>query len=133
MRFREYLESQEDQIISQLPYMNMVQQANLDQELHQDAINKGSFGQHSNALSKDINWKQVFTDIIQGKEQRPEVIRQTMDAINRDMQSHKNRIESVKMGSQSWHKAWVQVYEQWLEKLKNILGAIDGTKREGTI
>jgi hypothetical protein len=133
-RFRDYLAkregySQEEDILARLPQMNMIQQAQLDQSLHQDAVAKGSFGQQSGMLSQDTAWKQQFIDIVQGKERRPEIIRQTIDIIRRDMRSHMNRNPNAKTGSNAWHRAWATVYQQWLEHLETLLGAFDGTQR----
>jgi hypothetical protein len=135
-RFRDYLAkregySQEDDILARLPSMDVVQQAMLDKSLHQDAVEKGSFGQQSGTLAQDTAWKQQFIDIVQGKERRPEIIRQTIDIIRRDMRSHLNRTPNVKTGSNAWHRAWAAVYQQWLDKLATIQGAIDGTQQRG--
>jgi hypothetical protein len=132
-RFSDYIAaregySHEEPILSQLPSMDIVQQALLDKKLHQDAVGKGSFGSQSSTLSHDTDWKQKFIDIVQGRERRPEIIRQTIDIIRRDMQSHLGRVPNAKTGSDAWHRSWSVVYQKWLNKLNQILGAIDASE-----
>lgn len=129
-KFSEYLAdrgfSQEQPILVQLPGLNMVQQAQLDMKLHNNAIANQTFGTQSSQLSTDKGWKQSFIDIIQGRQTNPEIIRQTIDSIERDMDSHRNRLSDEKTGSNAWHRAWISVYEKWLQKL-HTLGEFNGT------
>lgn len=131
-KFSEYLAdkgfSKEQAILSQLPRMDMVQQAKLDIQLHNDAIANQTFGLQGQQLVSDKGWKQRFIDIVQGKEHRPEIIQQTIDNIENDMESHRDRISNKKTGSSAWHEAWIAVYEQWLIKLQQLLGEFNGTK-----
>jgi hypothetical protein len=127
-RFSEFLAdkgySQEQSVLLQLPKLDMVQQAQLDMKLHNDAIVNRTFGSQSQQLATDKGWKQRFIDIIQGKETNPEIIRQTIDNIEVDLESHRNRLSDRRTGSSAWHQAWIAVYEQWLQKLHQLSRSI---------
>ncbi len=123
--FREYVN--ELDIISQLPQLSPIQQVQLDISLHNDAVNKGTFGRQSSLLSNDSLWKHKLAEIFQGKEKNPEVIKQTIDIVEKDLNSHLGRPSSSKTGSLAWHQAWINVYQGWLRQLQAILGALNGT------
>lgn len=127
-KFSEYLAnkgfSQEQAILSQLPGLDMVQQARLDMKLHNHAIANQTFGSQGQELAADKNWKQKFIDIIQGSERNPEIIQQTIDNIESDVESHRGRGSNRTTGSSAWHEAWIAVYMQWLQKLHQILRSI---------
>lgn len=114
--FREY--AQEQDLLTQLPHMDPVQQAQTDIALHQDAINKGSFAGHNTELDNDTSWKSKFIDILQNKEQNPQVIQQVIAKIKQDIQTHLGRISDEKTGSQNWHQTWVNIYQNWIKTLE---------------
>lgn len=116
-------------VLSRLPTLDMVQQARLDMQLHDDALARNTFGRQGQFLKSDQSWKKKFIDIVRGEERSPEVIRQTINNIGRDLDTHRGRAESEKTGSADWHKAWIAVYGGWLEKLHQILKEIDGTSK----
>lgn len=118
--------SKEQAVLSQLPHMDMIQQAKLDISLHNDAIANHTFGLQGQQLNVDKGWKYKFIDIIQGKETSPEIIQQTIDNIENDMKTHQGRISNKKTGSSAWHAAWIAVYKQWLTKLQQLLGEFNG-------
>lgn len=122
--FREYLADKEQAILSQLPHMDMVQQAKKDMELH--TMTQGDFGYQGKQLVDDKVWKQHFIDIVQGKQRNPEVVSQTINKIEQDLASHE-RPADKKTGSDAWNQGWIAVYKQWLVKLHQILGELNGT------
>lgn len=127
-RFAEYLSKhypQEAFVLKQLPRMDPIQQAQLDIELHRQAINTGQLG-HQNVLQTDQTWKQRFIDIMQGKESRSIIIQQTIDIIRNDLASHQGRQNNPLTGSELWHDAWIQVYRNWLNLLKEKLYGTKG-------
>ena len=130
--FREYLFEKryqhEQEILSQLPSMDIVKQIETDIALHNSAIEKGTFGHASSELAQDNAWKYKLLNIVSGQEKNPVVIHQVIDVIKNDMQSHQNRQSTPDTGSQDWHSMWLSVYGQWLHKLEQILGALNGTK-----
>ena len=118
-KFSEYLADQEQAILSQLPGLDMVQQAQLDMKLHNNAIANRTFGvDGSQKLASNKVWKQKFIEIIQGTETNPEIIRQTIDNIEDSLESHRNQ----DIGIPAWNDTWITVYEQWLRKLHQLLG-----------
>jgi hypothetical protein len=122
--FYEFLINKDEiDLINRLPYLDPVQQAKIDIFLHKDAIQKGTFDKYNYLLGNDIGWKYKVIDIFQGKETDPKIIKQTIDIIRKDINSHMNRGDSRIIGSNNWHKVWIGVYEKWLD----ILGEKDGT------
>ena len=130
-KFSEYITNKgyakEQVVLSQLPHLDMVQQAQLDMSLHNDAIANKTFGSQSNKLANDKVWKQEFINIIQGNENNPSIIQQTIDNIKNDLASHQNRFSDNKTGSDAWHLAWINVYKKWIKVLQQKLGAFNGT------
>lgn len=122
MFFKQFLEQafpNELNILSKLPNLNTVQQLALDRQLHKDAVNKGTFGSQSTQLAQDSDWKAKISDVFQGKELNPDVIYQLIALLEKDIASHKNQIISQKTGSNDWHQAWINVYIDWIRKLRN--------------
>ncbi len=125
--FKQWLLETEQPVLAQLPHLDMVQQAQLDMKLHNDAIANRTFGPQGQQLADDKGWKQKFIDIIQGRETNPAVIQRTIESIENDLESHQGRLSDSKTGSAAWHQAWITVYTQWLQKLHQILGEFNGT------
>lgn len=127
--FKEYLKNQEysneQEILSKLPNLNLVQQVQLDIALHNDAISKNTFYNQNRNLATDSLWKENLISIFQGKLNDPILIKKIIALLYRDIETHKRSGNPI-TGSEIWHKTWIHVYSGWLNKLKTILGAFNG-------
>jgi hypothetical protein len=120
-RLRQRGYSNEDNILAILPNLDTIQQIRLDMSLHQDAIGSDSFPFHRNLLYNDGKWKEQLISVFKGNN-NPHLIKKLIWIIKRDIQSHQNRLSNHITGSAEWHKTWIEVYHQWLKKLKELYG-----------
>jgi hypothetical protein len=114
----------ERNLLSVLPYLDVIKQIEWDIALHSDAIHSGNFKKDNNLLASDSKWKRKLIDIFRGKEKDPQIISTLVNILNKDIASHQGRIPDKLTGSNQWNSTWIEVYKQWLEKLRKMRGII---------
>lgn len=123
--FKEFIHDQqqfpnEKEILDTLPKLDPVEQIRVDIGLHRKAIDSGNFQAFSDVLSTDSKWKDKLIDVFTGRETDPGLIAQMKQLIMRDIESHKHRQPNMFTGSNEWHQMWINVYNQWLQKLGEL-------------
>jgi hypothetical protein len=111
--------SNEKNIIDLIPNLDPVQQVKLDISLNMDGINIIPSG--GKLLYDNAKDKRILIPIFKGEERDPNIIKQAIELVQKSKESHKNRVASQWTGSDVWNTLWIRVYDQWLEKLKEIL------------
>lgn len=128
--FSDYLKQKgydgEKDIISLLPQLDTTQQVRLDILLNMNGID--TFPDNSNLLVTNSNQKRKLIPIFKGKVKNPAKIEAAINIVLQSKKSHEQRVANQLTGSHAWNDVWIQVYDQWLEKLHNLLGELDGTK-----
>jgi hypothetical protein len=127
LRFRQFLESQdghlepyphEQGLLRRLFRMSVEDQLDADQSLHRSAMGKNTFGSAgSDMLAQDHDDKNVVRAALLGD---AKAISQALVTLRRDLANHQHYLTlppSETTGSHPWHKAWAQVYKDWLTRL----------------
>lgn len=126
MDFKDFVERADaNDIISRLPSMSFAQQAELDKNLHNDAISQGTFGQVGSAdLQQDKMAKTAFQRIMAG-DHNPRLIRNTIEKLQQDKAGHQEYLaqgnQSDLTGDKKWHSTWMNVYSNWINHLRRLL------------
>ena len=126
MDFKQFFERADaDDIVSRLPSMSFIQRAELDKNLHNQAIDQGAFGQAGSAdLQQDKMAKTAFERILAG-DHSPRLIRNTIEKLQKDKDGHLEYLaqgdQSDLTGDRKWHSAWMNVYSNWINHLRRLL------------
>lgn len=116
----------EKNILTLLPQLDPIQQVKLDILLNMNGID--TFPDDSNLLVTNSSQKKKLIPIFKGKVKNPAKIKAAINVVLQSKKSHEQRAANQLTGSHVWNDVWIQVYDQWLEKLHNLLGELDGTK-----
>ena len=114
----------ENDLISILPNLDPAQQVILDIKLNMNGID--NFPGDSDILYSNSEDKKKLIPIFRGKIKNPAVIHSAINTVKQSLRSHKNRAANQLTGSRAWNNTWIEVYRQWLKKLYNLLGDING-------
>ena len=118
--------SNEENILNLLPKLNPIDQVRLDIQLNMNGID--TFPNSSHMLVNNSQQKQGLIPIFQGKVRNPEVIKSYIDVVEQSKRSHMQRAANQMTGSHAWNDTWIKVYNQWLKRLHNLLGELNGEK-----
>jgi hypothetical protein len=101
------------------------QQIKIDQNLNLRAANPNDprYPHYRGVLINDANWKQKLIDVFLGKEHNPEIMKELVQVIKRGIHSHQIQSGDQLGGSSEWNKTWIEIYKQWLHKLRSIYEA----------
>lgn len=118
--------SNEENILNLLPKLNPIDQVRLDIQLNMNGID--TFPNSSHMLVNNSQQKQGLIPIFQGKVRNPAVIKSYIDVVEQSKRSHMQRAANQITGSHAWNNTWIKVYNQWLKRLNNLLGELNGEK-----
>lgn len=118
--------SNEENILNLLPRLNPIDQVRLDIQLNMNGID--TFPNSSHMLVNNSQQKQGLIPIFQGKVRNPAVIKSYIDVVEQSKRSHMQRAANQMTGSHAWNNTWIKVYNQWLKRLHNLLGELNGEK-----
>jgi len=116
----------EQDIISILPDLDPVQQVMLDIKLNMNGVD--NFPGNGNLLYSNSNDKKKLIPIFRGKVRNLAIIHAAINTVLQSKKSHEKRAANQLTGSHAWNDTWIRVYNQWLKKLHNILGELNGTQ-----
>jgi hypothetical protein len=118
--------SNETNILTLLPQLDPVNQVKLDIQLNMNGID--TFPSSSHMLVNNSQQKQGLIPIFQGKVRNPAVIKSYINVVEQSKRSHMQRAANQMTGSHDWNNTWLKVYNQWLKRLHNLLGELNGEK-----
>lgn len=118
--------SNEENILSLLPQLDPVNQVKLDIQLNMNGID--TFPNSGHMLVNNSQQKQGLIPIFQGKVRNPQVIKSYIGVVEQSKRSHMQRAANQMTGSHAWNNTWIKVYNQWLKRLNNLLGELNGQK-----
>ena len=118
--------SNEENILNLLPRLDPIDQVRLDIQLNMNGIDV--FPNSSHMLVNNSQQKQGLIPIFQGKVRNPAVIKSYIDVVEQSKRSHVQRAANQMTGSHAWNSTWIKVYNQWLKRLHNLLGELNGEK-----
>lgn len=116
--------TEEKEIIESVFGKTLQEQAELDIQLHREAIAQKRFTKKwRQLLLDDIVVKEKFIDIVVGNITDLRQINDVLLSLKFDQQCHKRYLckrQSCNTGSYEWHKTWIEVYDGWIEHLEKI-------------
>ncbi len=116
--------SNEKATIKKVQNVDIVEQAKIDQELHDAVQDTDRFSKKDKQiLEEDKKIKQDFIAIVQGKIILTEKINEVSIELEKDKAIHGHYLkqkEDINTGSHTWHNHWISVYTGWLNKLNII-------------
>lgn len=118
--------SNEENILNLLPKLDPIDQVRLDIQLNMNGID--TFPNSSHMLVSNSQQKQGLIPIFQGKVRNPAVIKSYIGVVEQSKRSHMQRAANQMTGSHAWNNTWIKVYNQWLKRLNNLLGELNGEK-----
>ena len=118
------LTKQEKKTVRQVQKADVIRQAEIDMELHDEGQGYDYFDdKQKQFLEEDKKLKQDFISIIKGEITSAKEIDRVIRGLEKDKGVHAQylqRKESEQTGSHAWHKHWMSVYDGWIAKLKQM-------------
>lgn len=115
---------------NEIPTLNRVQnadiieQAKIDQELHDAAQGTDRFSKEDlQFLEENKKLKQRFIDLVEGKNVSDKEIDEVIAGLTEDKNIYEYYLSipaDANTGSHTWHNHWVSVYDGWISKLNEI-------------
>ena len=113
---------QEFEVLRKLQSADPITQAQLDVNLHNNAVNKQRFSpQDKSILQQDKPLKQKVAQAFSGEITNSNEIQQIIQQLHKDQKTHLDYLRQTpneNTGSHIWHKTWAQIYQNWIDLLR---------------
>ncbi len=124
--FSDYLKqngfSNEKSILTLLPELSPVRQVKIDINLNMNGIDAFPNGHLLYSNAKD---KEMLIPIFKGEVKDPDTIKKAIRLVCKSKKTHQGRVANQATGSDAWNNVWLGIYDQWIRRLKHILGEIN--------
>jgi len=127
------LNEKEKADLAGLDEMSPDQQAKLDIKLHMSALKPGEdrfdSGDQQMLASDITETKQKFIRLIKQRNPDPNEVSEVIQLLRRDIQSHVDHMDNPneEYGTKAWHETWINVYEDWINRLSSLIVASRGS------
>ena len=118
------LQETEVDIIKEIQSADFIRQAEIDQELHDILLENDKTLSEKNIVfqTEDKKVKQKFISILKNEFVTYEELNNTIKLIKRDRDIHRRwlSVPPTQYGSHAWHKFFIDMYDTWIDKMREI-------------